>query len=60
MQTLCLAVSCLSLIKGPGVIQLETKDTILYQTNQSNVVCIKNQSNYNCSPTNNIYNPLNN
>lgn len=58
MQTLCLAASCLSLINGPGFIQLQTKDSILYQTNQYTVVCIKNQSNYNCSPTNNIYNPI--
>lgn len=60
MQTLCLAASCLSLINGPGITEFQTKGNLLFKTNSSSVVCIRNQSNYNCSPTNNIYNPIDN
>lgn len=57
METVCTTIACLGLINGLGYTHIQTNDMILYRTNNSNVVCVKNQSNYNCKPTNNFYNP---
>jgi len=54
----CNLLTCLTITHGAGNIPIKTTDSLFYTDRQNSVVCTKFKEDYNCKPTNNLYNPL--
>jgi hypothetical protein len=55
----CTTSTCLQQMPSSGGIPVnESKDQIIIKTDTKPLLCFKNNSGYNCNPTNNTYNPL--
>lgn len=54
----CTLTSCVQLNLGASQIYMRTPNTVIYQSDRTGIVCVKQVENYNCRLTNNFYNPL--
>jgi len=58
VNIICTAISCIQLNLGIGQAYIRTPDSIIYQSDKTGILCVKQSANYNCRLTNNLYNPL--
>jgi len=57
---ICNLLSCLTISSGLGNNIIRTSDSLIYTNNKFAVACTKLKQDYNCKPTNNFYNPIDN
>jgi hypothetical protein len=57
---ICTTLYCLSLINFPARIVVKSSDALIYNNDNKFVYCLQKENLYNCKPTSNLFNPIDN